>query len=82
MAYEKLTGNVKWTTPSLGPVGYVSPAIVKVGGENHVVMITASAGGRGESGSGGKVVGIDPLTGKILWEYTNWQCVNSGPECS
>jgi outer membrane protein assembly factor BamB len=74
VAYEKLTGNVKWTTPSVGPVGYVSPAIVKVGGEDHVVMITASAGGSGMAASGGKVVGIDPLTGKILWEYTNWNC--------
>jgi outer membrane protein assembly factor BamB len=75
VAYEKLTGKVKWTTPSLGQVGYVSPAIVKVGGASHVVMITAAErGGYGESGSGGKVVGIDPLTGKILWEYTNWQC--------
>jgi outer membrane protein assembly factor BamB len=73
VAYEKLTGKVKWSTPSLGPVGYVSPEIVKVGGESHIVMITASAG-RGESASGGKVIGIDPLTGKILWEYTNWQC--------
>jgi outer membrane protein assembly factor BamB len=74
VAYEKLTGDVKWTTPSLGNVGYVSPAIVKVGGEDHVVMITAAAGRRGEAGSGGKVVGINPLTGEILWEYTNWQC--------
>ena len=73
VAYEKLTGKVKWTTPSLGEVGYVSPAIVKVGKESHVVMITASAG-RGESANGGKVVGIDPLTGKILWQYANWQC--------
>ena len=73
VAYEKLTGKVKWTTPSLGPVGYVSPSILKIGGESHVVMITASAG-RGESAKGGKVIGIDPLTGKILWEYTNWQC--------
>ena len=71
VAYEKLTGKVKWTTPSLGPVGYVSPAIVKVSGQDQVVMITASAGRRGGSG---KVVGIDPLTGKILWEYGNWQC--------
>ena len=70
VAYEKLTGNVKWTTPSLGPVGYVSPAIVKVGGEDHIVMITASSRRSGV----GKVVGIDPLTGEILWEYTNWQC--------
>ena len=75
VAYDKLTGRVKWTTPPLGPVGYVSPSLVKVSGRNHVVMITASAGGRrGQSGSGGKVVGIDPLDGKILWEYTNWQC--------
>jgi outer membrane protein assembly factor BamB len=73
VAYEKLTGKVKWSTTSLGPVGYVSPAIVKVGGESQVVMITA-ASGRGASASGGKVVGIDPITGKILWEYTNWQC--------
>jgi outer membrane protein assembly factor BamB len=75
VAYEKLTGKVRWTTPSLGPVGYVSPAIVKISRDSHVVMITASSGGSyGESGSGGKVVGINPLTGKILWEYTNWQC--------
>lgn len=74
VAYEKLTGNVKWTTPSLGPVGYVSPAIVDVAGEDHVVMITAASGGRGSPATGGKVVGIEPLTGEILWEYTNWQC--------
>jgi outer membrane protein assembly factor BamB len=73
VAYEKLTGKVKWSTPSLGPVGYVSPTIIKIGGISHVVMITA-AEGRGNNASGGKVAGIDPLTGKILWEYTNWQC--------
>jgi outer membrane protein assembly factor BamB len=48
--------------------------MVKVGEVDYVVMITASSGGRGSSQTGGKVVGIDPLTGKILWEYTNWQC--------
>jgi len=77
VAYEKLTGNVKWSTPPLGPVGYVSPSIAKVGGQDHVVMITASAGRRrGSSGGGsGKVAGIDPLTGKVLWEYTNFSCM-------
>ena len=73
VAYDKLTGNVKWATKSLGPVGYVTPEIVKVGKEDHLVMITASAG-RGSGASGGKVIGIEPNTGKILWEYTNWQC--------
>jgi outer membrane protein assembly factor BamB len=74
VAYDKLSGEVKWKTPSLGPVGYVSPAIVKISGEDHVVMITAGSGGRGTPMTGGRVVGMDPLSGKILWDYTNWQC--------
>ena len=71
VAYNKLGGELIWKTPSLGQVGYVSPAIVKINGEDHVVMITAS--GRGE-GSTGNVVGIDPLNGQILWKYENWRC--------
>jgi outer membrane protein assembly factor BamB len=71
VAYDKVSGALKWKTPPLGEVGYVSPAIVKIHGEDHVVMITAS--GRGES-SPGKVVGIDPLSGEILWKYENWRC--------
>lgn len=121
LAYDKLTGDIKWKTPALGPAGYVSPAIVKIAGEDHVVMITASErsfpgrpprgqgeppqggppqgapgqGGapRGEQRQGppprntqaqgmpqepevtmGKVVGIEPLTGEVLWEYANWEC--------
>lgn len=79
VAYEKLTGHVKWTTEFLGPIGYVSPSIVKIGKEDHVVMITAASGGRGEPMTGGKVVGIDPQSGKILWEYTNWHCKIPAP---
>jgi outer membrane protein assembly factor BamB len=75
VAYNKLTGEVQWQTPNLGAVGYVSPVVVKAAGEDQVVMITASAGGGfGGESSGGKVVGINPLTGKILWDYSNWQC--------
>lgn len=74
VAYDKLTGKVMWHTPSLGPTGYVSPALVKIGGDDQVVMITASTGGRGTPATGGRVVGMDPLTGKLLWDYTNWQC--------
>ena len=74
VAYNKLTGELVWTTPALGPVGYVSPALAKIAGEDHIVMITAAQGRRGEPSTGGRVVGIDPLKGDILWEYTNWQC--------
>jgi outer membrane protein assembly factor BamB len=78
LAYDKMTGDLKWATPSLGREGYVSPAIVKVDGEDHVVMIVASQG-RGEDQTGGKVVGMDPQTGTILWEYNNWQCIIPAP---
>lgn len=71
VAYEKLTGKVKWVTPSLGAVGYVSPTIVKIDGKDQIVMVSASQRG---GGSKGKVVGIEPLTGKISWEYANWEC--------
>jgi len=78
VAYEKLTGNVKWKTPSLGYVGYVSPAIVKVDGNDHVVMVTPSTNPFRRSSPDedkmGNIVGIEPLTGKILWQYTNWYC--------
>jgi outer membrane protein assembly factor BamB len=73
VAYEKLTGIIKWKTPSLGGTGYVSPSLIKIGTDDQIVMISASNGSEGEAG-GGKVVGIDPASGKILWEYTNWQC--------
>lgn len=71
VAYEKLTGAVKWKTPSLGAVGYVSPTLVKIDGKDHVVMVTAS---EGRGSKKGNVVGIEPLSGNILWKYTNWNC--------
>lgn len=74
VAYEKHTGDVKWTTPPLGGVGYVSPSLVKVGDQDQVVMITAAPRRSRGNSPGGKVVGIDPATGKTLWDYTNWKC--------
>jgi hypothetical protein len=74
VAYDKLTGEVAWKSTALsGNVGYVSPSIVKAGGEDHLVMITASVA-RGRNASGGSVNGIDPLSGKAMWTYSNWQC--------
>jgi outer membrane protein assembly factor BamB len=74
VAYDKLTGELKWKSAALsGGVGYVSPSIVKVGGEDHLVMIMAGRGS-GRNASGGSVNGIDPLSGKVLWTYSNWQC--------
>jgi outer membrane protein assembly factor BamB len=71
VAYDKTNGQLKWASAALpGGVGYVSPSIVKIDGEDNVVMITA--GSRG--GSGGAVLGMDPGTGKRLWIYEGWSC--------
>jgi len=124
LAYNKITGDLAWQTPSLGAAGYVSPAVVKIGGEDHVVMVSASEnpmdryrrdnqGGppqgqrpQGQRPQGtpqgppqggppqgapqgappqgeftmpepslmGKIAGINPLTGQVLWQYANWEC--------
>ncbi len=37
-------------------------------------MMTGSSGGFREDPSGRRVVGIDSVSGKTLWEYANWQC--------
>jgi outer membrane protein assembly factor BamB len=77
VAYNKLTGNVAWKTPNLGNETYVSPAIVKVDGKDHVVMVTSSTNPIGHpelANTLGNVVGIEPLTGKVLWKYDKWQC--------
>ena len=74
VAYEKLTGELKWkSAPLSGMAGYVSPSIVKIGGEDHLVMVMASVG-RGRNAKDGSVNGLDLRSGKVLWTYTNWQC--------
>ncbi|TWT71531.1 outer membrane biogenesis protein BamB [Crateriforma conspicua] len=78
VAYDKRTGDVKWKTPSLGYVGYVSPNIVKVDGKDHLVMVTPSTNpfqrSSPDENKRGKFIGFDPLTGEQLWEYDNWNC--------
>jgi putative pyrroloquinoline-quinone binding quinoprotein len=74
VAYDKLTGELKWkSAPLSGNPGYVSPSVVKIGGDDHLVMVMASVG-RGRTAKDGSVNGLDPKTGKVLWTYMNWQC--------
>jgi outer membrane protein assembly factor BamB len=83
VAYDKLTGNIKWKTPSLGYVGYVSPSVAKIDDDEHIVMVSPSTNPFSRSGPDenklGKVVGIEPATGEILWEYDKWNCHISVP---
>ena len=75
VAYNKLTGDVVWQTPNLGIVGYSNPKVVKIDGNDQITFATSSLRARGSNEvTMGNVVGIDPRTGKILWQYSNWDC--------
>ena len=70
VAYDKVSGNVIWKTSGLpGDAGYVSPVIVKINDEDHLVMISASR----SEGSEGAVCGFNPEDGNFLWSYI-WKC--------
>lgn len=70
VAYDKLTGKVKWASQALpGAAGYVTPKVVNISGQDQLVMITASS--RNEQGT---VLGMDIKDGKMLWTYKGWQC--------
>ena len=80
VAYDKRTGAVRWKSAALSGIpGYVSPSIVKVAGDDHLVMITAAVG-RGRNAKDGSVNGLEPRTGKVLWTYTDWQCIIPVPQ--
>jgi outer membrane protein assembly factor BamB len=82
VAYDKHTGAVKWKTPYLGNESYASPSLVKIDGEDHVVMVISSTNpisNRDLPQTLGRIVGIEPRTGKILWEYKDWLCHISVP---
>jgi outer membrane protein assembly factor BamB len=72
VAYDKENGKLIWKTAELpGDVGYVSPALVKINNEDHLIMITASSRDGKKKGA---VLGYNPKDGKLLWKYEGWQC--------
>lgn len=77
VAYNKYTGEVVWKTPNLGNESYTSPAVVKIDGEDHLVMVTSSTNPIGRSElpkTTGNITGIDPQSGEVLWQFTGWDC--------
>ena len=80
VAYNKHTGDVVWQTPNFSETitdNYVSPKLVKIHGEEHLVMTTSSTNlvsNRNATSVMGKVTGIEPLTGRILWQHIGWDC--------
>lgn len=80
VAYDKLTGAIKWKSPALSGIpGYVPISLVKVSGEDQLIAVTGAVG-RGRTARDGSVNGLDPRSGKVLWTYTNWQCIIPVPQ--
>jgi outer membrane protein assembly factor BamB len=65
VAYRRDTGQPAWKAGS-DPAGYSSPALLKIGGQEQVVVF-----------SGRSVLGLDPTSGKQLWRHeyvTDYDC--------
>jgi len=76
VAFNKMTGDIIWKTEAIGNETYASPSIAKIAGEDHLVMIFSSTNTfmhRDADKSKGRILGLKPQTGKILWEYNDWE---------
>jgi outer membrane protein assembly factor BamB len=76
VAFNKLTGDIIWKTEAIGNETYASPSVAKIAGEDHIVMVFSSTNTfmhRETEVSPGRIIGLKPQTGEILWEYNNWQ---------
>ena len=82
VAYNKFTGDLVWKTGNLGNESYASPAVVTIDGQDHIVVVISSTnpiGNRDLPQTLGHVVGLEPKTGQILWDYDQWDCHISVP---
>lgn len=88
VAYDKITGRVKWVSEALpGLLSYVTPVVVNIEGQDQIVMIRATdrreRGGRSapaggwegepDDGVDGVVLGMSVEDGSTLWTYNGWQ---------
>ena len=74
VAFDRKTGAEVWRSEGLGRLGFVSPAVVTLGGVEQVVMIAASVETKEEVQSPGKVAGLSLEDGTVLWTYEGWSC--------
>lgn len=68
-AYDKDTGEELWEAPGEGALGYSSPRVVTLCGQDQVVMISGS-----ENKGLGRVMSYAVEDGTRLWTWDGWQC--------
>ena len=74
VAFDRKTGAEVWRSKGLGRLGFVSPAVVTLGGVEQVAMIAASVETDEEVKSPGTVAGLSLEDGTVLWSYEGWSC--------
>lgn len=52
------SGELIWTSDLVGKSAYLSPSILEFSGKKHLIV-----------GIEGKIAGLDPISGKTLWEH-------------
>ncbi|MBM3288608.1 MAG: hypothetical protein FJY92_00510 [Candidatus Hydrogenedentes bacterium] len=71
VAFDRVTGDLKWKSPGLGLPGYASPIVTTLAGVEQLLALGAS---NKEGTQKGTAAGISPVDGSILWTYEGWQC--------
>lgn len=88
VAYHKETGDIVWKSERLcHDPGYSSPSLVTIDGMDQIVQVTPfllpemieeeedeEDKDEGPRFPGGGVYGMDPKTGKILWNFRDFYC--------
>ena len=75
IAFNKNSGQVVWKTGSLGDETYASPTLVRIDGKDQIAIAISSTNSFRHAElpvQRGKIYGLDPATGGILWRYDGW----------
>lgn len=60
VAFDKLTGQERWTALSTADVGYAAPVIAEAGGAKQLVVWLSD-----------KLCGLNPKSGEVLWSHAH-----------
>ena len=86
VAYNKMTGAVVWKTPKFPEETYASPSVAKIDGQDQIIIIISSTNmytnRNGAPKVMGRIMGMEPKTGKVLWTYNDWECMISVPSAT
>jgi outer membrane protein assembly factor BamB len=76
VAFDKMTGEIvwkrSWDDGGSGRPGYGSPIVANLGGRDQILTCVTAAGMRRGRHVPGRVAGLDPEHGAVLWEVPWW----------